>query len=75
LAPWINVHHLLRCPAELQVDEEENDAHKETNAANHDIGNSQEWILATKDASGGYDHTFGSLKLCHLKVVTNFQSV
>ena len=75
LTPWVNIHHLLCCSPKLQVDEEEDDAHEETDAANDNVGDAQEGVLPAKDAHGRDNHALGSLELRHLKVVANLQPV
>ena len=57
------------------MDEEEDDAHEETDAANDNVGDAQEGVLPAKDAHGRDDHALGSLELRHLKVVANLQPV
>ena len=63
LTPWVNIHHLLCCSAKFQVDEEEDDAHEEADAADDNVGDAQEGVLAAEDARGGDDHALGSLEL------------
>ena len=75
LTPWINIHHLLCCSPKLQVDEQEDDAHEEADAADDNVGDAQEGVLPANDARGGDDHALGSLELRHLEVVANFQPV
>ena len=48
-----NVQHLLGGSPESQVDEKEDDADDEADAANHDVGDPKEGILAAQDAGGG----------------------
>ena len=52
--------------------EEKDDAHEETDAADHYEGDPQGRVLPAKDARGGDDHALGPLKRRHLKVVANF---
>ena len=52
LTSWVNIHHFLCCSAELQVDEEEDDAHEEADATDDNVGDAQEGVLPSKDACG-----------------------
>ena len=51
--------------AALDVDEEKYYPEEQAHTANHNVGNSQERILATQKRCGGKYHSLGALKLSH----------
>jgi len=71
LTPWSNVHHLLGCSAEPQMDEEEHNTHEETDAAHYNVGNSQERVFPSQETGSRDDNAFCALELRHFKVVTD----
>ena len=72
---WPNIQHLLGGSPELQVDEEEDDADQEADAADHDVGDPKEGVLASEPTGGGQDDTLGSFELINLVVILDVQLV
>ena len=70
-----NIQHLLGGSPESQVDEKEDDADDEADAANHDVGDTKEGILAAQDAGGGNNDRLGAGKISHWVIVTNLQLI
>ena len=57
------------------MDEEEDDADQEADAADHDVGDPEEGVLAPQDAGGGDDHGLGPGELGHGVVVFNHKPI
>jgi len=64
-----NVEHLLGGPPKPQVNEEEDDAHEEADAAHHNVGDPKEGVLAPQEAGRGDDDGLGPRELGHGVVV------
>lgn len=61
--PRCHVNHLIRILSALDMDEQQHYAQHQTNAPDNDVGDAQEWILATQQRRRGQDHLFRALKV------------
>lgn len=61
--------------AKLDVDDEEDDAQQEADAAHGDVGNTQEVVLAAQETRGGEDHALAAAKGVHRVIVLHLQRV
>jgi len=49
----------------LKVDDEEDDPQQNTDGPNHEVGDTQEWILAAQPGRRRQNHTLGPIKGSH----------
>lgn len=72
---WIHIDHFGVGFAVLDVNQQQCDAEHQANAANDDIGDAEEWILATQNGCGGEHHALGAIESGHRVPIVDAQCV